>query len=118
METLYIIIGVVSSVLVFLLGYLVKATSENKSDIGHIDSFLEQVNSHVNRLDRDVNESLYQVEQRMGHSFEDIDRRLDSRVDKSISQFEREMELQSRVIEEIQTKVSELWVLSENLNNK
>ena len=118
METLYIIIGVVSSVLVFLLGYLVKATSENKSDISHIDSFMERINSNVNRLERDVHESLDRIEQRMGHSYEDIDRRLDSRVDKSISQFEKEMDLQSRVIEEIQTKVSELWVLNQNLNNK
>jgi hypothetical protein len=118
METLYIIIGVVSSVLVFLLGYLVKATSENSRDIGHLDTFIEQVNSTQKRLERDFYENVERIEQRMGNSFEDIDRRLDSRVDKSISQFEREMDLQSRVIEEIQTKVSELWVLNQNLSNK
>tara|TARA_Y100000022_G_scaffold100626_1_gene86884 strand:- start:446 stop:808 length:363 start_codon:yes stop_codon:yes gene_type:complete len=86
METLYIVIGAVSSISIFLLGYSVSGVLNGKKRLDYLESYLEDTERLVNNLDRNINQDITaHVEMLAGNITEldkDIHSLIDSRLDK------------------------------------
>ena len=55
METLYIVIGALSSILIFLLGYSVNGVLTVKKRVDELEKFIEVTDDRVTEVDRERN---------------------------------------------------------------
>ena len=85
-DRLYIVIGAVSSIFIFLLGYSVSGVLNGKKRLDYLESYLEDTERLVNNLDRNINQDITaHVEMLAGNITEldkDIHSLIDSRLDK------------------------------------
>jgi len=90
METLYIVIGAVSSVFIFLLGYSVNGVLNGKKRLDYLESYLEDTETMVTNLDRDINhrvdKDIEDTHQTLRDVEIDLRSQLDSRLDKLTNQ--------------------------------
>mgnify|MGYP001453859573 CR=1 FL=1 len=86
METLYIVIGAVSSILIFLLGYSVNGVLNGKKRLDYLESYLEDTERMVTKLNRDINlrvdTDVEMLQSNIDENERDIISLLDSRLDK------------------------------------
>jgi hypothetical protein len=86
METLYIVIGAFSSILIFLLGYSVSGVFNGKKKLNYVESFVEDTERMVYKLDRDLHQRIDSDVEDINSNMVGIDqslqRQLDSRLDK------------------------------------
>ena len=86
MEINYILLGIVSSVIVFLLGYTVVVIFNLKNRIDYLESFLEDTDEKidivVNKSDQHLITLLEVLEGKVEGNQKDIIALLDSRLDK------------------------------------
>jgi len=83
METTIITFGL-GVVLTLIVLAIVSLLKSNKK--------ISELDSLVNYIENDLQQRISGVERLMDESYHDLDRRLDSRVDRAISQFEKEIE--------------------------
>ena len=90
METLYIVIGAFSSILIFLLGYSVSGVFNGKKRLDYVESFVEDTERMVYKLDRDINNRVDKEFEDTHQTFRDVEidlrSQLDSRLDKLTNQ--------------------------------
>tara|TARA_Y100000389_G_C17009276_1_gene293314 strand:- start:66 stop:428 length:363 start_codon:yes stop_codon:yes gene_type:complete len=90
METLYIVIGAVSSIVIFLLGYSVNGVLNGKKRLDYLESYLEDTERLIQTLDRDVNHRVDVEIESTHQAFRDVEvdlrGQLDSRIDKLTNQ--------------------------------
>lgn len=91
METLYIVLGAFSSVLIFLLGYAAKGVFDLKNRVDYLESFLEDTD---NRIDIVINKTREQLVNQMDSMERHLDGNdkeiyafIDSRLDKLENKF-------------------------------
>ena len=86
METLYIVIGTVSSIFIFLLGYSVNGVLNGKKRLDYLESYSEDTEKQVKNLDRDiylrVDSDVEDIRSDMVGIEQSLQRQLDSRLDK------------------------------------
>jgi len=86
METLYIVIGAFSSIFIFLLGYSVSGVFNGKKRLDYLESYLEDTERMVTKLDRELNEridrSVDMLADNIGELDKDVHSLIDSRLDK------------------------------------
>ena len=86
MEINYILLGIVSSVMVFLLGYAVVVIFNLKNRIDYLESFLEDTDEKidivVNKSNQNLTTLLEVLEGKVEGNQKDIIALLDSRLDK------------------------------------
>jgi len=85
METLYIVIGAVSSILIFLLGYSVKGVLNGKKRVDELEKFIEVTDDRVTEVDRERNfwkEDTYKTLEHLHEEDDNIKKLLDSRLDR------------------------------------
>ena len=86
MEINYILLGIVSSVIVFLLGYAVVVIFNLKNRIDYLESFLEDTDEKidivVNKSNQNLTTLLEVLEGKVEGNQKDIIALLDSRLDK------------------------------------
>jgi peptidoglycan hydrolase CwlO-like protein len=83
METTIITFGL-GVVLTLIVLAIVSLLKSNKK--------ISELDSLVNYIENDLQQIIDGVERLVDESYHDLDRRLDSRVDRTISQFEKEIE--------------------------
>lgn len=90
METLYIVIGAFSSIFIFLLGYSVSGVFNGKKRLDYLESYLEDTERMVTKLDRDINHRVDKDIEDTHQTFRDVEidlrSQLDSRLDKLTNQ--------------------------------
>ena len=86
METLYIVIGAVSSILIFLLGYSVNGVLNGKKRVDELEKFIEVTDDRVTEVDRElrnrIDENYRELQSNIDENERDIISLLDSRLDK------------------------------------
>ena len=91
METLYIILGAFSSILIFLLGYAVKGVFDLKKRIDYLESFLEDTDNRidivVNKTREQLVEQMDSMERHLDGNDKEIYAFIDSRLDKLENKF-------------------------------
>lgn len=91
METLYIVIGAVSSILIFLLGYSVNGVLNGKKRLDYLESYLEDTERMVNTLDRDLHQRIdsdvEDINSNMVGIEQSLQRQIDSRLDRLENKF-------------------------------
>ena len=91
METLYIILGAFSSILIFLLGYAVKGVFDLKKRIDYLESFLEDTDNRidivVNKTREQLVEQMDSMEKHLDGNDKEIYAFIDSRLDKLENKF-------------------------------
>ena len=91
METLYIVIGAVSSICIFLLGYSVSGVLNGKKRLDYLESFIEDTERMVRNLDRDIHQrvdsDVEDINSNMIGIEQSLQRQLDSRLDKLETKF-------------------------------
>lgn len=99
METTIITFGL--GVVLTLTVLAILSLFKSNKKIGELDSLIDDVESGLNsRLDS--------IEKYMDDSYFDLDKRLDSRVDRTISQFEKELEEIDKRLNELSFNLSSL----------
>ena len=90
METLYIVIGAFSSILIFLLGYSVNGVLTGKKRLDYVESYLEDTERQVKHLNRDMHLRVDKDIEDTHQTFRDVEidlrSQLDSRLDKLTNQ--------------------------------
>jgi len=90
METLYIVIGAFSSILIFLLGYSVNGVLTGKKRLDYVESYLEDTERQVKHLNRDIHLRVDKDIEDTHQTFRDVEidlrSQLDSRLDKLTNQ--------------------------------
>lgn len=90
METLYIVIGAFSSIFIFLLGYSVSGVFNGKKRLDYLESYIEDTERMVTKLDRDINHRVDKDIEDTHQTFRDVEidlrSQLDSRLDKLTNQ--------------------------------
>ena len=91
METLYIVIGAVSSIFIFLLGYSVNGVLNGKKRLDYLESYLEDTERMVNNLDRDLHQRIdsdvEDINSNMVGIEQSLQRQIDSRLDRLENKF-------------------------------
>ena len=91
METLYIVLGAFSSILIFLLGYAVKGVFDLKKRIDYLESFLEDTDNRidivVNKTREQLVEQMDSMEKHLDGNDKEIYAFIDSRLDKLENKF-------------------------------
>ena len=91
METLYIVIGAVSSISIFLLGYSVSGVLNGKKRLNYLESYIEDTERMVRNLDRDIHQrvdsDIEDINSNMIGIEQSLQRQLDSRLDKLETKF-------------------------------
>ena len=91
METLYIILGAFSSILIFLLGYAVKGVFDLKKRIDYLESFLEDTDNKIDIVVDKTKEHLVaqmdSMETHLDGNDKEIYAFIDSRLDKLENKF-------------------------------
>lgn len=106
MEINYILLGIVSSVIVFLLGYAVVVIFNLKSRIDYLESFLEDTDEKidivVNKSDQHLITLLEVLEGKVEGNQKDIIALLDSRLDKLEYKFRADVTSGTEVLKVIE----------------
>ena len=92
METTIITFGLGVVLTLIILGVVSLFRSTKK--IGELDSL-------VNYIESDIQNRIDSVEHYLDNCIHDLDKRLDSRVDRAISQFEKEIEVMDERLDKI-----------------
>ena len=91
METLYIVIGAVSSIFIFLLGYSVNGVLNGKKRLDYLESYLEDTERMVKNLDRDLHQRIdsdvEDINSNMVGIEQSLQRQIDSRLDRLENKF-------------------------------
>ena len=91
METLYIVLGAFSSILIFLLGYAVKGVFDLKKRIDYLESFLEDTDNKIDIVVDKTKEHLVtqmdSMEKHLDGNDKEIYAFIDSRLDKLENKF-------------------------------
>ena len=91
METLYIILGAFSSILIFLLGYSAKGVFDLKKRIDYLESFLEDTDNKidivVDKTKEHLVEQMDSMERHLDGNDKEIYAFIDSRLDKLENKF-------------------------------
>ena len=86
METIYIILGIVSTISIFLLGYLLNVIFNLKKQVDYLEAYLEDTDARidivVSKNAQQLKEQLDVLEERVTEDNRDIKSLLDSRLDK------------------------------------
>ena len=86
METIYIILGIVSAISIFLLGYSLNAIFNLKKQVDYLEAYLEDTDARidivVSKNAQQLKEQLDVLEERVTEDNRDIKSLLDSRLDK------------------------------------
>jgi len=106
MEINYILLGIVSSVIVFLLGYAVVVIFNFKNRIDYLESFLEDTDEKidivVNKSNQNLTTLLEVLEGKVEGNQKDIIALLDSRLDKLEYKFRADVTSGTEVIKVIE----------------
>ena len=106
MEINYILLGIVSSVIVFLLGYTVVVIFNLKNRIDYLESFLEDTDEKidivVNKSNQNLTTLLEVLEGKVEGNQKDIIALLDSRLDKLEYKFRADVTSGTEVIKVIE----------------
>jgi len=106
MEINYILLGIVSSVIVFLLGYAVVVIFNLKNRIDYLESFLEDTDEKidivVNKSNQNLTTLLEVLEGKVEGNQKDIIALLDSRLDKLEYKFRADVTSGTEVIKVIE----------------
>ena len=106
MEINYVLLGIVSSVIVFLLGYAVVVIFNLKSRIDYLESFLEDTDEKidivVNKSDQHLITLLEVLEGKVEGNQKDIIALLDSRLDKLEYKFRADVTSGTEVLKVIE----------------
>ena len=106
MEINYVLLGIVSSVIVFLLGYAVVVIFNFKNRIDYLESFLEDTDEKidivVNKSNQNLTTLLEVLEGKVEGNQKDIIALLDSRLDKLEYKFRADVTSGTEVIKVIE----------------
>ena len=106
METNYILLGIVSSVMVFLLGYAVVVIFNLKNRIDYLESFLEDTDEKidivVDKSNQNLTTLLEVLEGKVEGNQKDIIALLDSRLDKLEYKFRADVTSGTEVLKVIE----------------
>jgi len=106
MEINYILLGIVSSVIVFLLGYAVVVIFNLKNRIDYLESFLEDTDEKidivVNKSNQNLTTLLEVLEGKVEGNQKDIIALLDSRLDKLEYKFRADVTSGTEVLKVIE----------------
>jgi hypothetical protein len=106
MEINYILLGIVSSVIVFLLGYAVVVIFNFKNRIDYLESFLEDTDEKidivVNKSNQNLTALLEVLEGKVEGNQKDIIALLDSRLDKLEYKFRADVTSGTEVLKVIE----------------
>jgi len=106
MEINYILLGIVSSVMVFLLGYAVVVIFNLKNRIDYLESFLEDTDEKidivVNKSNQNLTTLLEVLEGKVEGNQKDIIALLDSRLDKLEYKFRADVTSGTEVLKVIE----------------
>jgi hypothetical protein len=106
MEINYILLGIVSSVIVFLLGYAVVVIFNFKNRIDYLESFLEDTDEKidivVNKSNQNLTTLLEVLEGKVEGNQKDIIALLDSRLDKLEYKFRADVTSGTEVLKVIE----------------
>jgi hypothetical protein len=106
MEINYILLGIVSSVIVFLLGYAVVVIFNLKNRIDYLESFLEDTDEKidivVNKSNQNLTALLEVLEGKVEGNQKDIIALLDSRLDKLEYKFRADVTSGTEVLKVIE----------------
>ncbi len=106
MEINYILLGIVSSVIVFLLGYAVVVIFNLKSRMDYLESFLEDTDEKidivVNKSNQNLTTLLEVLEGKVEGNQKDIIALLDSRLDKLEYKFRADVTSGTEVLKVIE----------------
>ena len=106
MEINYVLLGIVSSVIVFLLGYAVVVIFNFKNRIDYLESFLEDTDQKidivVNKSNQNLTTLLEVLEGKVEGNQKDIIALLDSRLDKLEYKFRADVTSGTEVLKVIE----------------
>jgi hypothetical protein len=106
MEINYVLLGIVSSVIVFLLGYAVVVIFNFKNRIDYLESFLEDTDEKidivVNKSNQNLTTLLEVLEGKVEGNQKDIIALLDSRLDKLEYKFRADVTSGTEVLKVIE----------------
>ena len=119
METLYIVIGAFSSILIFLLGYSVSGVFNGKKRLDYVESFVEDTERMVYKLDRDINHRVDKDIEDTHQTFRDVETdlrsQLKSRMDKLTNQIIKKIPpTNDTIIKEVQKMRDDFFALRQN----
>ena len=90
METLYIVIGALSSIFIFLLGYVVIGVFNGKKRIDDLEKYIEVTDARTSELNMELSQRLDREIETTHHTLRDVEvdirSQLDSRLDKLTNQ--------------------------------
>ena len=90
METLYIVIGALSSIFIFLLGYVVIGVFNGKKRIDDLEKYIEVTDARTSELNIELSQRLDREIETTHHTLRDVEvdirSQLDSRLDKLTNQ--------------------------------
>lgn len=119
METLYIVIGAFSSILIFLLGYSVNGVLTGKKRLDYVESYLEDTERQVKHLNRDIHLRVDKDIEDTHQTFRDVETdlrgQLKSRMDKLTNQIIKKIPpTNDTIIKEIQKMRDDFFALRQN----
>ena len=119
METLYIVIGAFSSIFIFLLGYSVSGVFNGKKRLDYLESYLEDTETTIIKLDRDINQRVDRELEDTHQTFRDVETdlrgQLKSRMDKLTNQIIKKIPpTNDTIIKEIQKMRDDFFALRQN----
>ncbi len=119
METLYIVIGAFSSIFIFLLGYSVNGVLNGKKRLDYLESYLEDTETTIIKLDRDINQRVDRELEDTHQTFRDVETdlrgQLKSRMDKLTNQIIKKIPpTNDTIIKEIQKMRDDFFALRQN----
>ena len=91
METLYIVIGAFSSIFIFLLGYSVNGVLNGKKRLDYLESYLEDTERMVTKLDRDINHRVDSDVEMLSCNITELDRDVHSLIDSRLDRLETKL---------------------------
>tara|TARA_B110000211_G_scaffold227730_1_gene282959 strand:+ start:590 stop:961 length:372 start_codon:yes stop_codon:yes gene_type:complete len=86
METIYIVSGIFSSILIFLLGYLVKSVRDGKKEMEYLESYIEDIDMRLENETIAIHTDIEATNTKLSTVEIDIRSQLDSRIDKLTNQ--------------------------------
>jgi peptidoglycan hydrolase CwlO-like protein len=87
----------------------------------HLERWIEDnhiiMNKKFDETYQFINERDNVFHQRVNNDVVELDKKIDSRVDKSIDMLTKEIDLKYQLMKETQNKLDDLWKAVENINN-
>jgi len=91
METLYIVIGAFSSILIFLLGYSVNGVLTGKKRLDYLESYIEDTERMVRNLDRDIHHRVDTDTEMLASNITELDKDIHSLIDSRLDKLESKL---------------------------